>query len=150
MEQDDFGFFVFENLPTDYTVYPVLHADNSTARLAEYTPTNYTFWSYKTYKEAVSAVKEHRREKDEMYARVEEQKAKMDELMKKNSLNERYKDFQPKPKAKKQIKTLGYLENLMKKARERTEEMHARVEENRISRNRQLQLDSYVEALINH
>jgi DNA repair ATPase RecN len=108
MEQDDFGFFVFESLPTDYTVYPLLHEDNTTSWIAEYTPACYAFGSYSTYKEAVNAVKEHKRKKEEMHARIEEQKVKIEEIQKANSLDERYKDHpnNSAPVVKKKVKTL--------------------------------------------
>jgi hypothetical protein len=48
------------------------------------------------------------------------------------------------------VKKVKPLSPYLARLRERTEEMHAEVEENRILRNRNLQLQTYTEALINH
>jgi len=45
---------------------------------------------------------------------------------------------------------MGYLENLAKQARDRTEEMHESVEQWRSERNWKLGNVDYMEALLNH
>ena len=132
----------------DYAVYP----HETWSFIAEYTPAMHCFWSYKTQDEALEAVLKHIIEKDEMFKRIEEQKAKFAEIQKANSLEERYKDHPNNnaPIKKKEVKTLWYLENLMKQAWVKTKEMHMRVEEARMNRNWKLWNAEYINALIEH
>lgn len=129
---------------TAYAIYP---HETEPSFIAEYLPAKYCFWSYRTLDEALEAVLVKIKEKQEATRKIEEAGAKFEELVKKNSLDERYKNKVVEAPKK---KVNPYLENLMKKARERTEEIHARVEEARRQRNRKLQMSDYVEALLNH
>jgi len=131
---------------TDYSVYP---HETEPSFIAEYLPTRYCFWSYRTLDEALEAVLVKIKEKQEATRKIEEAGAKFDWVVKANSLDERYKDKVVTQKVK-EVKTTWYLENLMKKARERTEEMHASIEEWRMERNWKLANEDYMEALLNH
>lgn len=133
------------DLLEDYTVY---EHDNGTF-IAEHTPTHYAFWSYATLGEALEAVKDKINKKNELDDKIKKEARKFDRIAKRNSLNERYKEKQVEAK-KKEVKTTWYLENLMNKARIRTEEIHASIEEARMQRNRKIQMSDYMEALLNH
>lgn len=134
----------------DYAVYPYEWiASWLWTFVAEHLPTKNCFWAYHSVEEACKAVLNKINEKQEATKKIEEAGAKFQEVVKANSLDERYKDKVVTPK-KKEVKTTWYLENLMKKARERTEEMHAMIAEWRMQRNWKLANEEYVEALLNH
>jgi len=132
----------------DYAVYP----HETWAFIAEYTPARHCFWIYRTQDEALEAVLKHITEKEAMFKRIDEAKAKFEALQKANSLNERYKDHpnNDAPVVKKKVKTTGYIENLINKTKERTKEMHAMVEQERMNRNWELWNAEYINALIEH
>jgi len=144
MTPDEFGFFEFVKLPADYAVYPSLYDDGSgSVWFTEHLPTRNVWWSWGTYTEAVDAVSKRIKDKEEEAKKLEEKVEEFQKTIKKNSLDERYKD-------KVVVKKVKPLSPYLARLRERTEEMHAEVEENRILRNRNLQLQTYTEALINH
>jgi hypothetical protein len=123
----------------DYSVYP----HETGAFIAEYTPTLYAFGSYATLEEALKAVLFKIKTKIETYRKIKEEQEKFDEVAKKNSLDERYRDkVVPTPKKKPNL----YLQNL----RNRTEELHAQIEKARMERNWKLQMEDYSEALTQH
>ena len=123
----------------DYAVYP----HETGAFIAEYLPAKYCFWSYRTLEEALEAVLNKINEKKKLQEKLDEAGAKFQEVVKKNSLDERYKD---KVVEKKQKPLSPYLQNL----RRRTEEMHASIEKWRMERNRQIQMSDWYEARHNH
>jgi len=144
MTPDEFGFFEFVKLPADYAVYPSLYDDGSgSVWFTEHLPTRNVWWSWGTYTEAVDAVSKRIKDKEEEAKKLEEKVEEFQKTIKKNSLDERDKD-------KVVVKKVKPLSPYLARLRERTEEMHAEVEENRILRNRNLQLQTYTEALINH
>jgi hypothetical protein len=67
-------------------------------------------------------------------------------------LTERYKDHpnNTAPVVKKKVKTLWYIENLIDKAKARTKEMHASIEQARMNRNWKLWNAEYINALLQH
>lgn len=150
MQQDQFGFFEFDKLPDGYSVRPSLYEDGTCVWFTEHLPTKYVWWSWSTYQEAVDEVAKKVQQKKEDEKKISSKVEEFQEIVKKNSLDERYKDKVIDKKAKPAPKTLGYLENLQKKTRERTEEMHASIEQWRAERNRKLANADYMEALLNH
>lgn len=130
----------------DYAVYP---HETTGAFIAEYLPATNCFWAYNTVEEACEAVLNKIREKKEASRKIEVAGAKFQEVVTKNSLDERYKDKVVTPK-KKEVKPMWYLESLSKKVKERTEEMHAKIEEYRSERNWKLANAEYVYALLEH
>lgn len=131
----------------EYTVY--VH-ETEWSFIAEHLPTNYAWGSYSTLDEALDSVLNKVNTKTRDAQKLAKKVEEFQEIVHKNSLDERYKDKVVEKKAKPAPKTLGYLENLQKKARERTEEAHARFEEWRMERNWKLQMGDYTEALLNH
>lgn len=130
---------------TDYAVYP----HETGAFIAEYLPATNCFWAYNTVEEACEAVLNKINEKKKADEERERLTNEFQEIINKNSLDERYRDMVKTPK-KKEVKKMWYLENLAKQARERTEELHAQIEKARSERNWKLANAEYVYALLNH
>jgi len=144
MTPDEFGFFEFVKLPADYAVYPSLYDDGSgCVWFTEHLPTRNVWWSWGTYTEAVDAVSKRIKDKAEEAKQLELKVEEFQKTIKKNSLDERYKD-------KVVVKKVKPLSPYLARLRERTEEMHADFEQWRSERNRKLANAEYVEALLNH
>lgn len=131
----------------EYTVYP---HDTQYVFVAEHLPTWYVLGTYSSTLDACEAVKEYVNKKTRTAQELAKKTEEFQKVVTKNSLDERYKGKVVEKKAKPAPKTLWYLENLQKKARERTEEAHARFEEWRMERNWKLGNAEYVTALLNH
>lgn len=95
--------------------------------IAEYKPVHNCIWSYKTEEEALKAICNNVNSYKKMRDNIDKAKESFDAIVKANSLDERYKNFEPKPKKKKEVKTMWYLENLRKKAQEKP---YAKFQEN--------------------
>lgn len=137
------------NIEFDFDVlneYAIYSFESTGAYIAEHQPTGYALWSYNTIPEACEAIKDKINKYEQMNTNIEIQKEKFQEIVKMNSLNERYKDFPTWVKKKKEKPLMPYLARL----RQRTEEIHAEVEKKKMHRNRMLGNQEYVYALINH
>ena len=137
-EPDEFELFSFLPVPEGYIVYPILHDDNTTAWIVEYKKS--PRGAYRTQQLAIEAI-----EKEE---KIKELTEKFDKQIKKNSLDERYKDVekQAKPKVKKDSPVGKYLDRLAS----RTKEMFAEAQQARMERNWKLGNVEYIDALMNH
>lgn len=128
----------------EYAIYPHTTEDSY---IAEYLPADYCFGSYRTLDEALEATREKINSKIKLAYKIEQKTEEFQKIIKKNSLNERYKD---KVVVKKAKEVSPYLARLQGIARVRTEEMHADNEEIRSERNRKLANADYMDALVNH
>ncbi len=128
----------------EYAIYPHTTEDSY---IAEYLPINYCFGSYWTVEEALEAVKDKENWKLKLAYEVEQKTEEFQKIIKKNSLDERYKD---KVVVKKAKEVSPYLARLQGIARVRTEEMQAENEEARSERNWKLANADYMDALVNH
>lgn len=86
----------------DYTIYP----HETGAFIAEYLPTGLAYWSYATADDACKAVLNKVNEKKKLQANLEEAGAKFQEVVKANSLDNRYKNVvvEKKPKTNDQLR----------------------------------------------
>ena len=128
----------------EYAIYP---HETEPSYIAEYLPADYCFGSYRTLDEALEATREKINSKIKLAYELEQKTEEFQKIIKKNSLNERYKN----KVVVKKVKPLSpYLARLQGIARIRTEEMHADNEEIRSERNRKLANADYMDALVNH
>jgi hypothetical protein len=104
--------------------------------VVQHETTKVALGAYSTQEEALEVVKKEKEKKEEMNRKVKELSKKFDKQVKKNSLDERYKNkvVEKKPKAKKETYVSKYLDRLG----ERTKEMHMKFEQMRAERNRNL------------
>ena len=134
------------NVETDYDIldeYAIYPHETEPSYIAEYLPADYCFGSYRTLDEALEATREKINSKIKLAYELEQKTEEFQKIIKKNSLNERYKN-------KVVVKKVKPLSPYLQKLRERTEEMHAQVEQRRSERNRKLANADYIEALVNH
>jgi len=127
--------------------YAIYQHTTEPSFIAEYLPADYCFGSYRTLDEALEATREKINSKIKLAYELEQKTEEFQKIIKKNSLNERYKD---KVVVKKVKPLTPYIARLQGIARVRTEEMHADNEEIRSERNRKLANADYMEALLNH
>ena len=127
--------------------YAIYQHETEPSYIAEYLPADYCFGSYRTLDEALEATREKINSKIKLAYELEQKTEEFQKIIKKNSLNERYKN----KVVVKKVKPLSpYLARLQGIARIRTEEMHADNEEIRSERNRKLANADYMDALVNH
>lgn len=74
----------------DYTVYMY-----DGVYVAEYVPTGLAYGTFATVEWALECIKERIQEKQETTEKIEASAEKFDEVVKNNSLDERYKDIEP-------------------------------------------------------
>ncbi len=127
--------------------YAIYQHTTEPSFIAEYLPADYCFGSYRTTEEALEATREKINSKIKLAYKIEQKTEEFQKIIKKNSLNERYKN---KVVVKKVKPLTPYLARLQGIARVRTEEMHADNEEIRSERNWKLANADYMEALVNH
>jgi hypothetical protein len=132
-------FDVWEKYLEDYRVYQ----HETWSYIAEYTPTLYAFWSYATLEEALDAVLQKTNKNEYQKVRVECLVDEFQNIAKKNSLDERYKDKVVETPQKQ-------LSPYLQKLRVRTEEMHAEIEKTRSEKNWKLANAEYYERLLLH
>ena len=84
----------------DYTVYLY-----DGVYVAEYVPTGLAYGTYATVEEALECIREKIIAKQETTAKIEAATEKFEDVVTKNSLDERYKDVNPEKKVKK-VKTM--------------------------------------------
>jgi len=122
--------------------YAIYQHTTEPSFIAEYLPADYCFGSYRTLDEALEATREKINSKIKLAYELEQKTEEFQKIIKKNSLNERYKD---KVVVKKVKPLTPYIARLQGIARVRTEEMHADNEEIRSERNRKLANADYME-----
>lgn len=127
--------------------YAIYQHTTEPSFIAEYLPADYCFGSYRTTEEALEATREKINSKIKLAYKIEQKTEEFQKIIKKNSLNERYKN---KVVVKKVKPLTPYIARLQGIARVRTEEMHADNEEIRSERNRKLANADYMDALVNH